>query len=169
MTNLHEIAAARPFALEPGAGERIWFTNAEMTIKATAAGTDGHLCMTETRAPVGHGPPMHVHHDQHEAFYVLEGELAVACADERYRAPAGSFAFLPRGVAHTFRVVGGAPARLSLSVCPAAWRASSGTPAARPTVPGCRRPRRSTSRCSSASASATTPRSSGRRCPTEAP
>ena len=55
---------------------------------------------------------MHVHHDEHEAFYVLEGELDVACGDERYRAPAGSFTFLPRGVAHTFRVVGDAPARL---------------------------------------------------------
>jgi quercetin dioxygenase-like cupin family protein len=112
MTNLHEIAAARPFALQPGAGERIWFTNAEMTIKATAATTDGHLCLIETYAPAGHGPPMHVHHDEHEAFYVLEGELDVACGDERYGALAGSFAFLPRGVAHTFRVVGDAPARL---------------------------------------------------------
>ena len=137
MTNLHEIAAARPFALQPGAGERIWFTNAEMTIKATAGTTDGHLCLIETHAPAGHGPPMHVHHDEHEAFYVLEGELDVACGDERYRAPAGSFAFLPRGVAHTFRVVGDAPALLLTFGLPAAWRASSATPAARPMAPGC--------------------------------
>jgi mannose-6-phosphate isomerase-like protein (cupin superfamily) len=106
---------ARPFALEPGAGERIWFTNTEMTIKATAAATDGHLCLIETYAPAGHGPPMHVHHDEHEAFYVLEGELEVACGDERYRAPAGSFAFLPRGIAHNLPRRGrrpGAPAHL---------------------------------------------------------
>ena len=107
MTNLHEIAAARPFALEAGAGERIWFTDTEMTIKATAATTDGHLCLIETRAPAGHGPPMHVHHDEHEAFYVLEGELDVACGDERHRAPAGSFAFrLPGGMEGFFRDAG---------------------------------------------------------------
>jgi mannose-6-phosphate isomerase-like protein (cupin superfamily) len=112
MTNLHEIAAARPFALEAGAGERIWFTNAEMTIKATAATTDGQLCLIEMRAPAGHGPPMHVHHDEHEAFYVLEGELELICGGERSTAGPGAFAFLPRGIAHTFRVIGDRPVRM---------------------------------------------------------
>jgi hypothetical protein len=62
-TSSRRLRTPRPFALEPGAGERIWFTNAEMTLKATAAATDGHLCLIETYAPAGHGPPMHVHHD----------------------------------------------------------------------------------------------------------
>ncbi len=111
MSQLHELAPARPFALAREDGERIWFTNASMTIKAAAGTTGGDLCLIETTAPVGHGPPLHVHHDEHEAFYVLEGELDVACGAERYVARAGAFAFLPRGIAHTFRVVGDRPAR----------------------------------------------------------
>jgi mannose-6-phosphate isomerase-like protein (cupin superfamily) len=112
MTELHEIAAARPYALSNDEGERIWFTTAAMTVKATASSTDGGLCLIETRAPVGHGPPLHVHHDEHEAFYVLEGELEIVCGPERYRAGPGAFAFLPRGIAHSFCVVGEAPVRM---------------------------------------------------------
>jgi len=111
MSQLREVRAARPFALAGDEGERIWFTNSAMTFKATAATTDGHLCLIETTAPIGHGPPLHVHHDEHEAFYVMEGELEVVCGGERYQAGPGAFAFLPRGVAHTFRVMGDTPAR----------------------------------------------------------
>ncbi len=73
--------------------------------------TGGDLCVIETTAPIGHGPPLHVHHDEHEAFYVIEGRLDVVCGGERYVAEAGAFAFLPRGIAHTFRVIGERPAR----------------------------------------------------------
>ena len=80
MSNVHQLPAARPFVLNREDGERIWFTNAAMTIKATAATTAGDLCLIETTAPIGHGPPLHVHHDEHEAFYVLEGELDSSAA-----------------------------------------------------------------------------------------
>ena len=46
---------------------------------------------------------MHVHEREDEAFYVLEGGLSVRMGDEEFEAPAGSFAFLPRGIPHTFR------------------------------------------------------------------
>ena len=36
---------------------------------------------------------------------MLEGELDIVCGSERYRAGAGAFAFLPSGIAHTFRVI----------------------------------------------------------------
>jgi mannose-6-phosphate isomerase-like protein (cupin superfamily) len=105
MTQLQTAPAARPFALANGEGERIWFLNSEMTIKATAASTGGELFLMETHIPEEFSPPLHVHHDEHEAFYVLEGELDIACGSERYRAGAGAFAFLPSGIAHTFRAV----------------------------------------------------------------
>lgn len=43
MTDLQPIPTVLPFLLAPGEGERIWFTNAEMMIKSTAATTGGHL------------------------------------------------------------------------------------------------------------------------------
>jgi mannose-6-phosphate isomerase-like protein (cupin superfamily) len=106
MSQLQDAPAARPIVLGNGEGERIWFLNSEMTIKATAASTGGELFLMEACIPDGFSPPLHVHHDEHEAFYVLEGELDIVCGSERYRAGAGAFAFLPSGVAHTFRAVG---------------------------------------------------------------
>jgi quercetin dioxygenase-like cupin family protein len=137
MTDLHHIPTVRSSVIASGEGERIWFTNAEMTIKATAETTGGHLCLIETNAPAGHGPPLHVHHDEHEAFYVLAGTLEVQCGDERYRAGAGAFVFLPRGIPHTFRVVGG-PARMLTLATPGGLEAffrEAGRPAEGPGLP----------------------------------
>jgi quercetin dioxygenase-like cupin family protein len=111
-TQLREVPAATPFVVAPAEGERIWLGEATMTLKATSANTAGELMLIETAAPVGHGPPLHVHHDEHEAFYVLEGRLEIVVGGVRHEARAGAFAFLPRGIAHTFRVIGDAPARL---------------------------------------------------------
>jgi mannose-6-phosphate isomerase-like protein (cupin superfamily) len=112
MSQVHERPAARPFALGPDDGDPIWFANSAMTIKASAASTGGDLFLMEGLAPAGYSPPLHVHHDEHEAFYVLAGEVEIVCGGERFRAAAGAFAFLPSGIAHTFRVLGDRPARM---------------------------------------------------------
>jgi mannose-6-phosphate isomerase-like protein (cupin superfamily) len=112
MSRLQAVALVEPIALGPGEGERIWFTDCEFTFKATTGSTGGELLVTEALMPVGFGPPLHVHHNEHEAFYVLEGRLEIACGSNRFEAGAGAFAFLPSGVAHTFRVIGDVPARV---------------------------------------------------------
>ena len=50
----------------------------------------------------GEGSPWHVHPEEDEWFYVLEGEFTVYVGDRRLSLSAGSFAFGPRGVPHTF-------------------------------------------------------------------
>jgi quercetin dioxygenase-like cupin family protein len=105
MSQLHEVPAARPFALAAEDGERLWFGDTEMNIKATSASTGGELFLMEAFMSAGFSPPLHVHHDEHEAFYMLEGEVEIVCGQERYLAKEGSFAFLPSGIAHTFRVL----------------------------------------------------------------
>jgi quercetin dioxygenase-like cupin family protein len=105
MTQLQEIPATRPFAVEAGEGEQVDFGGALMTFKATAATTGGELFAMETGLRAGYSPPLHVHHDDAEAVYVLEGTLEIACGEERWRAEAGAFAWLPAGVAHSFVVV----------------------------------------------------------------
>jgi len=138
MSQVQKLPAARPYVVARGEGERLWFTSASMTLKATAATTGGELCLIETTAPIGHGPPLHVHHDEHEAFYVLEGELELVCGGERQLARAGAFVFLPRGIAHAFRVVGDGPARFLTIAVPGGlegfFRAAGG-PAEGPGLP----------------------------------
>jgi mannose-6-phosphate isomerase-like protein (cupin superfamily) len=46
--------------------------------------------------------PLHVHHDDDEAWYVISGALRFRFADEVVEAEAGSIVFVPAGVAHTF-------------------------------------------------------------------
>jgi quercetin dioxygenase-like cupin family protein len=62
------------------------------------------LIIDET--PPGAGPPLHVHQNEDEIFYVLEGELTIQVGKERYTVPAGGTAILPRGVPHTFGNLG---------------------------------------------------------------
>jgi quercetin dioxygenase-like cupin family protein len=93
-------------------GERIWFTNNLMTLKATSATTGGAYALMEAEAPAGSGPPLHVHHREDESFWVLEGVLTVWCGDDVFTAAPGSYVFLPREIPHTFAVEGDRSARI---------------------------------------------------------
>jgi mannose-6-phosphate isomerase-like protein (cupin superfamily) len=46
--------------------------------------------------------PWHVHHNDDEAWYVLEGTLRVKRGDEVVEAGPGAAVFVPRGTAHTY-------------------------------------------------------------------
>ena len=95
-----------------GDGPLIWTRGGLIEIKATREDTGGAYGLLEELLPAGFAPPLHVHQGEDEAFYVIEGELRFACGETIYRASPGAFVFLPRGVPHTFRVDGEAPARL---------------------------------------------------------
>jgi mannose-6-phosphate isomerase-like protein (cupin superfamily) len=128
----------RGWNLPSGAGEAVWFTNTLMTIKATAESTDGAYGLIEAVAPAGVGPPLHIHHREDEAFWVLEGRLTARCGEETFTAGPGSFTFLARDVPHAFVVEGDAPARI-LSMCSPGglerYFVQAGHPAARPELP----------------------------------
>ena len=55
-----------------------------------------------TMAPGRHGPEVHVHEDEDDAFYVLDGQLTFFLGDDEVAAPAGTFVLVPPGVMHTF-------------------------------------------------------------------
>ena len=56
-----------------------------------------------TMAPNAHGPESHVHAEEDDVFYVLDGELVFVLEDGEVRAPGGTFVLVPPGVEHTFR------------------------------------------------------------------
>ena len=98
------------FVLQPGEGRSIDLGGFLMTVKATAEGTNGAFTLLEAAEPPNFGPPMHIHRDAAEAFYVLDGEYRIFIEGEETRCPAGSFIYIPAGVVHGFRV-GEAPSR----------------------------------------------------------
>jgi mannose-6-phosphate isomerase-like protein (cupin superfamily) len=114
--HVEELTVASGWSVAPDEGETVWFTQNRMRIVATAESTGGAYGLTEAIGPAGSSPPLHVHHREDEAFWLLEGELTIRCGDRTFTAKPGSFTFLPRGVPHTFVVEGDQPARL-LSIC----------------------------------------------------
>jgi mannose-6-phosphate isomerase-like protein (cupin superfamily) len=109
----------RPIILRPGEGRTIDLGNFQMSVKAAAEQTNGAFTLLEADEPPRFGPPMHVHRDASEAFYVLAGEYIIFLGDEEYPCPAGSFIFIPAGVQHGFRV-GAVPSRKLNLYSPAA-------------------------------------------------
>jgi len=113
MTTTSTDQAARPVVRRAGEGEHVWQENACVTVKLAArACEDGRVSAAEFLAPPAFGPPLHIHHREDEILQIVEGSVRVVCGDTDIVAGPGSFAFLPRGVPHTFRVVGDQPARM---------------------------------------------------------
>jgi mannose-6-phosphate isomerase-like protein (cupin superfamily) len=104
------VADSRAYALGPGQGRPIDLGDFAMTVKASEVETAGVVSVLEATEPPGFGPPIHVHHDCAEAFYVLAGEYVMYLEDEEVVCPAGSFIFIPQGARHGFRV-GNVPSR----------------------------------------------------------
>ena len=61
-------------------------------------------CLVEAECPQGTMPPLHVHRDDDEAFYVLEGSLTLFVGDGEVEVGAGECAFARRSIPHTYRV-----------------------------------------------------------------
>ena len=91
------------YVLAPGDGRVLDMGPFRMTVKATKEQTEA-LTLLEADEPPGFGPPMHVHDDAGEGFYVLSGEYFVYIDGEEHRCPAGTFVWVPAGVEHGFRV-----------------------------------------------------------------
>ena len=66
------VKATSPYVLSKGEGEAIWYVNNRATIKATAAQTGGVFGLVEMLVAPNHPIPLHIHHAEDEAFWVLE-------------------------------------------------------------------------------------------------
>jgi quercetin dioxygenase-like cupin family protein len=129
---------SQPVVVGPDDGEHVWFLATRMTIKASAQTTAGALGVVEWRAAPGFSPPLHIHHHEDEAFWLLEGGLTLLCDDQWFEASSGSFIWLPRGRPHTFRVEGDTPVHGLLLSTPAehvGFYAEGGRPAVDDSIP----------------------------------
>lgn len=73
--------------------------------------TGGAMSIVDSTAPVGSGPPRHIHHNEDETFVILTGQCRVWLEGEETVLCAGQSTFVPRGKSHTFKVIGDEPCR----------------------------------------------------------
>jgi quercetin dioxygenase-like cupin family protein len=108
-----------PIVLQPDEGKLLDVLGEIITIKVAGEDTGGVYTVLQEVSPPQGGPPLHLHHREDEAFYVLEGEYEVQCGENKIRAVPGSFILAPREIPHAFRNIGSGPSKVLVIATPA--------------------------------------------------
>lgn len=95
-----------------------WFFGAQTWVHATAASTGGSLAVIEQVGSPGLQSPYHLHHNEDEAFFIIDGTLRFVSGEQSWQGSSGTWAYLPKGIPHGFEVVGEGEARFLLFLTP---------------------------------------------------
>jgi mannose-6-phosphate isomerase-like protein (cupin superfamily) len=95
---------AEPLVVQAKGGEARWWFEALAVIRATAADTAGQMTIIEVTEPPGHEAPLHVHHREDEAFFILEGTATIHVGDESFEVGPGDYALGPRDIPHRYSI-----------------------------------------------------------------
>jgi mannose-6-phosphate isomerase-like protein (cupin superfamily) len=80
--------------------------------RLVAAGdSNGALGVSLVTQPPGAATPLHVHHREAEAFFILDGSMTYRAGEDVFKLESGGFIYLPADVPHAFRVTGTTPVR----------------------------------------------------------
>jgi quercetin dioxygenase-like cupin family protein len=91
-------------AIATAAARPLWFIDNLARVHVDGNVSGGSFDLVESEGRRGDMPPLHVHHDGDETFYVLEGELSLHLPDGSVTLGAGEAFFAPRGVPHVYRI-----------------------------------------------------------------
>ena len=83
-------------------GKMYWGPGDRYTFLVTGAETGGAYFAMEAVVPPGGGPPPHIHRQEDETFYVVEGDVEFLLGDRIVIATEGDFVNVPRGALHRF-------------------------------------------------------------------
>jgi mannose-6-phosphate isomerase-like protein (cupin superfamily) len=95
--------------------------NSHLDFKVITQETAGRVFLMENRDMVRGGPPRHVHYEQEEWFYFLEGsEVIMEIGEQKLRLKPGDSILAPRDVPHVWAYLGPQPGRMLFAFTPAA-------------------------------------------------
>ncbi len=101
------------------AGRKLNVLGDNQIIKLSAKDTNGQFSLIEQNNNPGTGIPPHVHQNEDEVFHVLSGQVDMTIGEEMTTLNSGDLIFCPRGIPHSFKVVGDQKAKVMLSIFPA--------------------------------------------------
>jgi quercetin dioxygenase-like cupin family protein len=82
-----------------------WYMGGYWVFLATAKDTGGRFSLIELNLVKGLEPPRHMHTNEDESFYVLEGEIRFFTGEEQHDIKTHEFLHIPRGIPHHFKLV----------------------------------------------------------------
>jgi quercetin dioxygenase-like cupin family protein len=101
-TMTHITPAALPHLTHQG--EARWYGDSLFEFLIPSEATGGQLSVFRATMPEGFSPPRHIHTREDEVFLVLDGDVCFWIDGKLLHAGPGTSVFMPRGVAHTFRI-----------------------------------------------------------------
>jgi mannose-6-phosphate isomerase-like protein (cupin superfamily) len=111
-------AALRVKAGEDRFGERRGLGVSFIDFKVVPQDSNGLLILENVFHAKG-GPARHLHYDQDEWFYAVEGEFIIEVGQERFSLYPGDSVLAPRKVPHVWAHVGNARGRILITFMPA--------------------------------------------------
>lgn len=97
--------AANKMHIPDEGGERISFMGMDLVWKLDRDVSSTLLTFVQI-APPGGGVPMHIHHNEDESIYLLEGSLVFQVGEDKFEVEKGGTVYMPKGVPHAFRITG---------------------------------------------------------------
>jgi quercetin dioxygenase-like cupin family protein len=115
------VSSINSYKLPAGHGlSESWWKTGRITTLATGEQTGGSFSQVLTDDPRGTATPLHLHRNEEEAFYVLEGEVAVLVDGLWSELSAGDYALVGRNVPHAY-VVRSERARMLVTFSPSGF------------------------------------------------
>ncbi len=105
--------------IKNGEGKKLNVLGDQMTVKLTGNETDGKYALVEQYNDPGVGIPPHVHANEDEVFKVIDGEVEFWLGDKTKVLKAGDMIYCPKGIPHTWKVVGTKKAKVDFGFFPA--------------------------------------------------
>ena len=89
-----------PYALPAAGGKPMAWFGSTIILKASSP----DLGVTDVTIRPGEEPPLHVHRNEDEWFYLISGNVTFHVGDQNFFGEPGAFVSFPRGIPHTFSI-----------------------------------------------------------------
>ena len=110
-----------PLLINADAGRTYNALGDTLQFHLTGVETNGKFTMCTVTTPPGGGPPPHLHENEDEWFYLMEGRVSFFAKGEWTELEPGAVAFAPRHSLHTFKNVGDTPSKMLVHTSPAGF------------------------------------------------
>jgi quercetin dioxygenase-like cupin family protein len=108
-----------PKIVKNDSGHKLNVLGDNQNIKLTGKDTNGQFTLIEQNNEPGVGIPPHIHENEDEVFQVIQGKVEMKIGEQITILNSGDLIFCPKGIPHSWKVIGESNARAMLSIFPA--------------------------------------------------